>query len=131
MAVRDQGIKVTGAKELRKQLRQAGPDMRKQLRKANKDAAALVSAEAKSRSPVIEGDLRDSIRPLGSESKAVVAIGKGRSRQWAGRVIFGDPSPGIFGDDFPFEALADEWPEVYDFYVEAVEHIAKQLTTSR
>jgi len=66
---------------------------------------------------------------LATQTKSVVAIGKGRSRDYAGRVIFGDPNPGIHSNEFPHEALRDKWPIVYDFFEDAIERLGSKIST--
>lgn len=124
------GIKVRNARELRRALRNADPELKKQLRTAYRSSASIVSVRARRDAPVLSYDLRDSIRPLGGVSKAVVAIGKGRSKDYAGRNIFGDPDPGIEANDFPFEALRLEWPKVYAHFEQAVDKVADTIDTT-
>ena len=127
----DVKVEITGAKELRRAIRRAeGPELRKNLRSAYKSSAGIVSTRAESVAPALSGDLRSSIRPLGSQSKAQVAAGRGRSKDYAGVIHYGWPARGIEPQEFLHEALEREWDNVYDFFEQALEEIGRTLSTT-
>lgn len=130
MADKSKGVKITGARELRRAIKQAeGPELKAALKKAHKDSAGVVSKRARWVVPVRSGDLRSSIRPLGSQTKAQVAAGKGRTRDYAGVIHYGWPGHGIEAQPFLHEALEDEWDDVYKTFVDAIEKIGRELST--
>ena len=123
-------VKITGAKELRKAIRKAeSSDLKKKLRGAYKSSAGVVSTRAKQLTPVQSGDLRNSIRPLGTQTRAQIAAGKGKTRDYAGVIHYGDPHRGIEAQEFIHEAMSDEWRQVTDFFVNAMNEISKELST--
>lgn len=124
------GIKVRNARELRRALRNADPGLKKQLRTAYRSSASIVSVRARRDAPVLSGDLRDSIRPLGGVSKATVAAGKGRTRDYAGVIHYGWPAHGIEPQEFLHEALEREWPKVYAHFEQAVDKVADTIDTT-
>jgi hypothetical protein len=80
------GIQVNGMRELRWALKQASAELPKELAAANQEAARIVAKEARRRAP--EGahqgggkivPVKQSIRALRQQSKAIVAIGGARS----------------------------------------------------
>lgn len=131
MVVTDARIRVTGARELRKALRDAPDEFTAQLKLAYRSSGAIVTTRARSEAPVDTGDLRDSVRTLGGKTKAVVAAGKGKTKDYAGRIHFGDPNPGIEANPFIHEALEREWDRVYAYFEEAVDAVVATVTTNR
>lgn len=74
--------------EFRKALRAADADLPKQLRKGLNGVAEQVADETARRVPVRTGALRDSIRPLSTQSEGRVAMGGGKAPH-AGWIDFG------------------------------------------
>lgn len=130
MADRSKGVRITGAKELRREIRRAeGPGLKEALKRAYKESAGVVSTSARREAPVLSGDLRSSIRPLGSQTRAQVAAGRGRSNNYAGVIHYGWPGHNIEAQSFLHEALADEWPEVHETFEKALEKLGKEIST--
>lgn len=125
-------IKVTGVKELRREIRRAErDDLKKAVREANKDAAEIVAKEAKSNTvPVRSGALRASIRALGSQTKGQVAAGRGKTSRYAGIIHFGNPNRNIEPQPYLYEARDERANEVRQAYADRMKKIAKQLSTS-
>lgn len=90
---RDAGtIKVLGARQLRTSLKAAGDDFR-DLKDLHRQIAHIISDAAKGRAPVSDrsirpGRLRDSIRPAGTKTAAIVRIGK-KSVPYANAIHWG------------------------------------------
>lgn len=127
-----QGIKVHNARALRRAIRDAeDKGLRKALRLAYKSLAAVVSARAETFAPVLSGDLKDSIRPLATQGKAVVAAGKGPTRDYAGVIHYGWPLRGIDEQPFIHEGLKREWDNVIEAFDDALSDLADELSTSR
>lgn len=81
-------IKVEGMWEFRKALRAVDTDLPKLLRKGLNTVAEQVADETASRVPVRSGALRDSIRPLSTQSEGRVVMGRARV-PYAGWIEFG------------------------------------------
>lgn len=133
MAKIEVGVKVEGAKELRREIRRAQDQgLKKELRDANRAASETVAVEAKTRHvPVEAGHLQKSIRALGSQSKAQVKAGGARNEtdEYVGVIHFGDPKRGIRPQPFLYEALSRKWDEVYEAYEDAMRRLARKLST--
>lgn len=128
MADRSGGIRVTGAKELRRAIKKAEDrGLKDALKKAYRDSATLVSDASKLRAPVQSGDLRNSIRPLGGIGKAVVAAGRGRTNDYAGVIHYGWPARGITAQPFIHEALKTKWDAVVDSFETAIDHMTREI----
>jgi len=129
VAGRSADVKVTGHKALRRRLQSAPEEVRAHLRKADRSSAETIATEAERRSPRKDGDLRNAIKAQANASMAVVVIGGGKVDDYVGRVVFGDPRPGIKGNDFPYEALRRTWDDVIEFYQQALDDFAKKIGT--
>ena len=122
-------VKVTGAKELRKIARQAGDkEAQKALRAGHKAAANIVAEETRRTIPVDSGALKRAVKPRGSLTTGKVAIGGARA-PYAGRVLYGDPTPGIKGQPTHLEALADTLGDVREAIEELYYDVAKKMAT--
>lgn len=122
-------VKVTGAKELRKIARKAGDkDAQKALRTGHKEAADIVAKETKRTIPFDSGALARSVKPRGSLTTGKVAIGGARA-PYAGRVLYGDPTPGIRAQPTHLDALADKLGDVRDAIEELYLDVAQQLAS--
>ena len=126
------GIKVEGAKELRKAIRDAeSKDLKDELKAANKAAAVMVADKAKNHTvPVSSGALAKSISALGSATKGQVKAGKKskNTQDYAGVVHYGDPHRNREPQPFLNEAMSEEWDNVYAAYEAAVNRIVEKLS---
>lgn len=68
-------VEVSGARELRRQLKQAGDDLT-DMKTAHKRAAEIAATGAEALVPVRTGALRDSIRAAGTKTAGIVRAGK-------------------------------------------------------
>lgn len=89
----DVGVKVEGAKRLRRTLRAAGHDLG-DLKDANRRAAGIAANSAAQYTPFLTGRLRKSVRSSGTISAGVVRAGR-KSVPYAGQIHWGWPSRGI------------------------------------
>ena len=128
-------INVEGARELRKAIRTVQDDtLKDQLKAANKAAAEIVAKEAKSSTvPVQSGALKASIKALGSQTKGQVKVGgaKNRTKFYAGPIHFGHPGRGIKPQPFLYEAMSNEWKNVYAAYEKSMDKIVDQISTRK
>jgi len=124
-------VKVTGAKELRRQIRNAQrDDLKKALKEANKAAAEVVAKEAKAKTvPVLSGALKSSIRALGSQTKGQVAAGLRKTNRYAGIQHFGNPGHNIEPNPYLYDARDNRIKQVRDQYVEEMNKLAKKVST--
>lgn len=128
MADRAGGIKVTGAKELRKAIKRAEDhDLADELGKAYRSASSIVSNRSRIQAPFQSGDLRSSIRPLGGKTSAIVAAGRGKTTDYAGVIHYGWPGHNITAQPFIHQALKSEWDLVYDTFVDAIDAVTKKI----
>jgi len=124
------GVKVEGARELRREIRKVqSKDLKDELKAANKAVATLVAEEAKTSTvPVRSGQLKRAITALGSATKGQVKAGK-KAVPYAGPIHFGWPARNIEPQPFLYEALSKKWNDVFLNYEKAMEKIADQLST--
>ena len=133
MADKGFSIKVEGARELRRQIRDMeSTDLGDELKKANKAAAEMVAERAITATvPVKSGELKKAIRALGSKTKGQVKAGgaRGSTRDYAGVIHYGDPKRGIEPRPFLHEAASDKWNDVRAAYEAALNKIADGLSS--
>lgn len=119
------GLKVEGARELRRTLDQAGHDLN-DLTDAHKESGQIVAAEGKARAPKVTGARAGTVRSSGTKTGAVVRAGSASLPGvppdhwgWAARNI--EPNPWLS------EALEDKTPDVVELYEDAVERVLKTI----
>ena len=110
------GVRVEGARELRKSLRKAGIDMA-DLKAVNANVAAMVAAAASAAAPRGRtGRLAASVR--GNKAVATARISAGTAGvPYAGPIHWGWPARNIEGQPFiaeTAEALQDQWVTLYE-----------------
>lgn len=136
MAVRPD-IKIEGARDLRRRLREVENDM-EDLKALHKEIADMVADRAKQKVPVLSGKLQGTIRGSGTKTAARVKAGNKRQTKagvpYAGVVHFGTPASGLFGriaglppQPFLYEALNERKPEVIQRYAEGIEEIVEKV----
>jgi HK97 gp10 family phage protein len=124
-------IKMEGAKELRKQIRDLqDKDLKKELRLAHKAAAEVVADRAKDLVPVGKtGNLKRSITPQASQSAGKVKAGRA-TVPYAGIIHFGWPQRGIKPRPFLYEASDDRRNQVREVYAERIEELIKKVNNA-
>lgn len=123
-------IKVSGAKELRRAARNAGDDAKGELKDAHKQVADRVARRAERLAPRRSGALAGSVRGLGSQSKAQVAAGRGRTRDYAGVIHYGWPARNIEPNPYLTDAVSDEMADVRDEIEDRYRRLARRLETT-
>ena len=138
MAAAQGGVKVTGAVEFRKAMRRMSADL-KDLNAIHKSAADMVADAARSRAPVLSGNLRASIKSGGDQTHGYVKAGnnkkkgKGKSTSasgsvpYAGPIHFGWPRHGIAPNPFIYDALDDRKAEVIEKYEAHIEALVEKV----
>lgn len=141
-------VRVQGARELRRALKDAGEDL-KDLSRINKEASSIVAAAAKSRAPVggkqrrsgrnvAGGRLAKSIRARGTRTAGIVSAG-GKAVPYAGAIHWGrhywprkgharaTPSP-IAPRYYISDAAASTQPEWVDLYETHIDELIERIT---
>ena len=118
-------VQVTGAKELRKALKNMGNDL-SDLTALHRELAEMVAQAARSRVPVRSGALRDSIRGKGAKTRASVQAGA-RMVPYAGPIHFGWPARNISPQPFLYDALEARKREVVNRYEDRIGDLVKKV----
>lgn len=125
-------IKVEGARELRREIRKLqDKGLRDELKKANKDAAEIVADEArKYHVPVRSGALKRSIQARGLQTRGQVVAGtRGKVKDYAGIIHFGNPHRNIKPQPFIYEAKDKRIKQVFRAYEKSMEALTKKINT--
>lgn len=135
-------VKVTGLKELRKDLRQLEDKadrkgLQQELKNEFRIAARIVEIDAKSNVPKLSGKLGATIRPKGMVKGAAVMAGGVGGVRWAGPVEFGwttrpNKAKGWRGGpikarSYLRKALYSNKDTIRDVMAQAVQRIAEQV----
>lgn len=151
MAGRDVAVRVEGLRELRRELRKAGPEGRKAVTRAARTAGRIVRDEARSDAPKRSGRLAKSVKNTASQSRATVTAG-GAKAPHAGPVNFGWParsmSAALAGSSSPYwaavgrkgvrgikathfleDAVSARWDDVARTYEEEVRRVIAALAS--
>ena len=121
-------VKVTGAKEMRKLIRETGDkDLKKELREAHKAASKVVADRAKVLVPQRSGALMRSIVPQATQTVGKVKAGRA-TVPYAGIIHFGWPMRGIRARPFLYDASDDRVQQVRDVYEDRMKEIVKKLS---
>lgn len=115
-----QGLKIEGARQLRRTLREAGSDLT-DLKAANAQAASIVSSRAKSWAPTRTGRLQSSVRSSGTKTAGIVRAGNNRKSKsgvpYAAPIHWGWKARNIRANPFlSYSAQATEanWIRLYE-----------------
>lgn len=131
LIAKDPTIRIEGLKELQRDLRKAqDKDSKKLLRKANKTAAEVVALRAAQKeAPRKSGRLRKSIGARAGQTSSKVKAGTASRVPYAGAIHFGWPRRNIRPNRFLNRALWRTRDQVRDAYSEALEVLAKALSS--
>jgi hypothetical protein len=116
-----EGVRVEGARDLRRQLRAAGHDLG-DLKAAHRAAADIVAADAARRAPKRTGRLAGNIRGSGTQTAAIVRVGGARV-PYANPIHWGWPRRGIAANRFVTDAMAateGRWTAAYQNAVDDI-----------
>lgn len=111
----DAGIKVAGARQLRKTLRAAGDDL-SDLKKAHADAAAIAAEASAQLAPSRSGKLKASIRSSGTKTSGIIRAGR-KSVPYANPIHWGWFARNIRPNLFASRGAQDSegrWIRVYE-----------------
>ena len=116
---------------MRKIARKAGDkEAQKALRAGHKEISGIAGKEIKRTIPYKGGALAGSVKPRGSLTAGKVAIGGARV-PYAGRVLYGDPIPGIRKQPTHLDAIADSLPEMRDAVEDLYRDVATKMATKK
>ncbi len=129
-------IKVTGLKELRRELKQVDADFPKQLRKANKAVADLVAEGTRSAFSRMGGSapkVAPTVKALAQQVRAQVKVGGGSGvgaevamgNLW-GSKRFRQFPPSVPGGYGLYPTLAEKADEIVETYADAVDDLMKR-----
>lgn len=122
---------VSGAKELRKALRDMGVDLA-DFKAVNQRIADMVAEEARGRAPIgPTGNLRGSIVGKGLKTRGYVKAGTRKSGNvpYAGPIHFGWPARSISPQPFLYDAIDSRRSEVLDVYAKRVGELVQRVET--
>jgi HK97 gp10 family phage protein len=109
-------IKITGLRELTRDLKAAGSDLPRTMRTIAKEEAQVVAADAQQRVPVRTGALQATIRAGATQSGAYVRAGRGAQVPYAGPIHFGWRARNIAPQPFLYDAADARIEEVFAAY---------------
>lgn len=132
-----QGVRVDGAKELRRALKQAGLDLKADIKDAHKSAAEIVTARARVLVPVAPstmtsakpGLLRDSLRAAGTQTAAIARAG-GKRVPYAQPIHWGWFKRGIKPNLFITRAASETEPAWVQEYEKKFDGILDEIAAS-
>lgn len=119
-----QGVKIEGARQLRRTLKDAGDDLN-DLKEVNRSAAAIAANRAKTWAPRKSGRLAGTVRSSGTKTAGIVRAGNNRKTAsgvpYANPIHWGWPCRNIKANPFlSYSAQATEprWLKLYENYIE-------------
>lgn len=123
-------MRVTGAKELRKKLRQMGDDL-SDLKAIHREAAGIVASEAERRAPIgPTGKLVMGIKVGATKTKATVKSGSvGPSKNYAARQHWVQQK-GRPGFQYVYKAMGAKGRKVVDLYHDEIDHLIDRMNRS-
>lgn len=119
-----QGVKIDGARQLRRTLKDAGDDLN-DLKEVNRAAAAIAANRAKTWAPKVSGRLAGTVRSSGTKTAGIVRAGNNRKTAsgvpYANPIHWGWPARNIKANPFlSYSAQATEprWLRLYENYID-------------
>lgn len=119
-------VSVTGAKELRRQLKAAGDDL-SDLKATHKKIAEIVEFRALQLAPVVTGGLVRSIRSSGTKTAAITRAGRSNV-PYAGPIHWGWPQRNIRAQPFLIDAQAEKYDDWFSEYTELVDKALNKIS---
>jgi phage gpG-like protein len=123
---RSDPVRVEGAAQLRRTLKGASKDLQKQLAVTHRAVSGLVAAQARPAAPRRSGALAASLRPGGTQTKAVVRVG-GAAVPYAGPIHWGWAARNIPAQPFVAQVVDSNEPQIVEAYLERVDDILGQV----
>lgn len=120
--VRADPVRVEGAAQLRRTLKDASSDLVKEMAGTHRQVSALVVAQARPGAPHRTGALAASLRPGGTQTKAVVRAG-GAAVPYAGPIHWGWAARNIPANPFVVRVVDDSEAAITATYLTRVDEI--------
>ncbi|AWY04760.1 hypothetical protein PQC61_gp14 [Gordonia phage Emperor] len=121
----DAQVRVEGARELRRSMRQAEIDLT-EMKETHARVASLVAGRGRSAAPVASGRLAGTVRAGATRTAAVVRAGR-KSVPYAGPIHWGWPARGITANPWLAGAAAESEPAWLALYTDAVDQIIDRI----
>lgn len=118
----NQGIQITGLRELNARLRKAGGDLDAMPALMNRIGNIVIAG---ARPPADSGTLRATLRAGRGRTKAVVRAGYARTASYAGVVHYGDPHRPRIAQPFLVDALRRQRTAVVTELATGIDQILK------
>lgn len=119
------GVKVEGARRLRRTLRQAGDDLG-EMREAHATAARIAARASKALAPRLTGTLASTVRGAGTKTAAVMRAGFTKV-PYAGPIHWGWPSRGIPAQPFMSDGARQSEGQWLPFYEAAIDDAIRKV----
>ena len=119
------GVSVSGGRQLRRALKQAGDDLA-DLKDAHAAAAAIVAARARANAPRKSGRLAGSVRSSGLASRAAIRAGR-KPIPYAGVQNFGWPARNIAPNPFMTTAIDQTREQWLPAYKSALDDLVQRI----
>lgn len=128
--MRSDPVRVEGAAQLRRTLKGASKDLLKQMAGTHKAVSGLVATQARPAAPRRTGALAASVRPGGTQTKAVVRVG-GAAVPYAGPIHWGWAARNIPAQPFVARVVDTNEPQIVEAYLARVDDILGQVKGDR
>lgn len=119
-------VRIEGAKELRKALKQIDSALPKEMTRIHREVAEPVADRAGMKVPRRSGKLAGSLKPAGTTTAARVQAGSG-SVPYAGPIHYGWHERNIEPQPFLVSALEDSETKVLDIYDRLIEVLIESV----
>lgn len=126
MTSRQTGVRVEGARELRRSLRKAGSDLQDLRDDAHRPVSTFVAAQARPAAPRLTGRLASSGRPGATKTSAVVRFGGARV-PYAGPIHWGWPARNIKAQPWLADTVDRTMPAWSRMYEDAVARVVATI----
>lgn len=120
-------LSVEGARQLRRTLKGANPQLLERLKAAHRAAAEVVAARARQLVPVDSGRLQATVRPGGTKTAALVRAGTARV-PYARPIHWGWPRRHIVARPFMSDAAQQTEPQWLEQYHREVLAVLDSIT---
>lgn len=127
---RSDPVRVEGAAQLRRTLKDASGDLIKGMTVTHREVSSLVVAQARPGAPRRSGALAASLRPAGTQTKAVVRAGS-NAVPYAGPIHWGWAARNIPANPFVVRVVDTSEQAITDTYLERVDEILSHVKGDR
>lgn len=118
-------VRVDGARQLRRTMRQADIDLQ-EMKDTHARVAALVTNKARANAPIVSGRLAATVRPGATKTSAIVRAGR-KSVPYAGPIHWGWPARNIKAQPWLADTAKSSEPAWLAIYSQAVDQIIGRI----